>query len=382
MQNIKDQFGFYTVGDLKFYSKMEAIEMMTKTGHHLHWDFNEKVFSLNDWKIEPKESLAELYKKRAEQLREKYDYLVLWYSSGADSQNILESFLENDIALDEVASFVNYEGTHDTNDFYLNGEIFNIAIKRLEKYKEKFPNLKHRIVDMCQTMVDFFDRPQTLLNWKYQQNTLFSVNASIRWKLFRQVEHWQNLINSGKKVGFIWGKDKPRLGKVNGKYCFRFLDIVDDSINPAWQQEPDKGEYVEYFYWSPDLPEIMIKQGHIVKNYLKSATTASPWIRPESTGLGYTIINKKKLWISTIGVNNLIYPGYSYDILNEFKPQSIFYTPRETWFQNLGQSHPAWISWNNALEGIWKDVPDYWKNNADDKKQGFKCCVSKNYFLE
>jgi hypothetical protein len=34
----------YRLGDLKFYSKLEAIEMHAKTGVHLHWDFNEAAF--------------------------------------------------------------------------------------------------------------------------------------------------------------------------------------------------------------------------------------------------------------------------------------------------------------------------------------------------
>ena len=57
MQQNKDQFGVYRVGDLSFYSKIEAIEMHTRTGIHPHWDFNESVFSLYDWTKEPSESL-------------------------------------------------------------------------------------------------------------------------------------------------------------------------------------------------------------------------------------------------------------------------------------------------------------------------------------
>ena len=41
----QDKLGVYRVGDFKFYSKLEAIEMHAKTGIHPHWDFNEAVFS-------------------------------------------------------------------------------------------------------------------------------------------------------------------------------------------------------------------------------------------------------------------------------------------------------------------------------------------------
>ena len=76
----QDKLGVYRVGDLKFYSKLEAIEMHTKTGIHPHWDFNEAVFSCYDWTKEPLLSLQELYKIRALQLRKDYDYIILNYS--------------------------------------------------------------------------------------------------------------------------------------------------------------------------------------------------------------------------------------------------------------------------------------------------------------
>ena len=378
----KDQFGFYRVGDLKFYSKVEAIEMHSRTGMHPHWDFNEDVFSLYDWTKEPAESLSELYRRRAQQLRDEYDYLVLWYSSGADSHNVLQSFLDNDIMLDEVASFVNYEGTHDRDDFHMNGEIYNVAAKNVKQYQEKYPDLKYQVIDICQPIVDFFSQPNTMLDWKYSQNTLFSNNSSVRWSLFRKIEHWQNLINSGKKVGFIWGKDKPRLSVVDGKYCFRFVDVLDDAMSATWQNESKPGEFFEFFYWTPDMPEIMIKQAHVVKNYLKSATDTSPFMGTKSTGLGFVDYNGTRLWISTIGVNTLVYPGYQFNPLNEYKPAALFWSSRDKWFHKLSKSDDAYKLWKNALRSLWKDIPDYWKNNPADPKKAFKGSISKPYFLE
>ena len=93
MISYPDRLGCYRVGDLKFYSKLEAIEMHTRTGIHPHWDFNEAVFSSYDWTVEPEENILELYRQRAQQLRDKYDYIILIYSGGADSETILQSFI-------------------------------------------------------------------------------------------------------------------------------------------------------------------------------------------------------------------------------------------------------------------------------------------------
>ena len=133
--NYPDKLGCYRVGDLKFYSKLQAIEMHTKTGIHPHWDFNEAVFDSYDWTVEPTEPLTEIYRARAQQLRDQYDYIVLMYSGGADSHNVLMSFLNNDIKLDEVASMSNQQATGDKNS-WMNTEIFNVAIPTVEYLKK------------------------------------------------------------------------------------------------------------------------------------------------------------------------------------------------------------------------------------------------------
>ena len=99
LDNTPDRFGYYTVGTFKTYSKLMAILEHEKTGVHPQWHFNDEEFSAHDWKQEPQESLVELYRRRAQQIRDRYDYLVLFYSGGADSTNILQTFINNDIKL-------------------------------------------------------------------------------------------------------------------------------------------------------------------------------------------------------------------------------------------------------------------------------------------
>ena len=66
-----DQFGYYTVGPaFKTYSKLQAIEEMQRTGIHLEWHFNREKYSKYDWTTEPTESLDELYRRRAQQIRD------------------------------------------------------------------------------------------------------------------------------------------------------------------------------------------------------------------------------------------------------------------------------------------------------------------------
>ena len=125
----KDKFGFYQVGKLKFYSKFDAADLAARTNQSISWNFNDEVFGLYDWSTEPVASLPDLYRARAQQLRDQYDYLVLWYSGGADCDNILDTFVDNNIRLDEAAGVINMAA--DSNkDGYLNGEIYNHTVLR------------------------------------------------------------------------------------------------------------------------------------------------------------------------------------------------------------------------------------------------------------
>lgn len=378
----KDQFGFYRVGDLKFYSKLDAINMHTKTGVHPHWDFNETVFSSHDWTKEPIESLRELYRRRAQQIRNKYDYVVIWYSAGPDSDNIVHSFLNNGIKVDEIVSYINYEGSGEKDNF-MNNEIYKVAHPQIEsKFKKLQPDLKYRVVDASQSIVDHFETFGT--DWVYLQNTMFNPNNASRPSLRYLVPEWKKMIDAGKRVVFVWGVDKPRLYIVDGKYCLRFLDIVDTCVSPQQQSIPKPGEFDELFYWSPDLPEIPIKQGHIVKNYLQHAEKTDMYLGKETTWLAYKDIDDERYWLSGHGLHTLIYPDYEFKAeCANTKTRSVFWTPRDKWFYKLSpENNVARRNWAEGLRKLWKLTPDYWKNDPTDPNKSMKQCMSIPYFLE
>ena len=103
-----DKFGFYQVGDRKTYSKFEAIEWQNTTGIFPEWNFNKVIYDNLDWQTEPSVDLWTLYKARARQIRETYDYVVLWYSGGSDSHNFLLAWLDAGLKIDEIAATWNY----------------------------------------------------------------------------------------------------------------------------------------------------------------------------------------------------------------------------------------------------------------------------------
>jgi hypothetical protein len=376
----RDKLGCYRVGPAKFYSKLEAIDAQQRTGIHLHWDFNEMVFGSIDWTVEPSETILELYRQRAQQLRDQYDYIALMYSGGADSETVLGSFLDNDIKIDEVATYINYDATGDKDNF-LNAELWNAALPRTQYLQQQYPWLKHRVIDLTQMTLEQFSNPANRFDWIYNMNMFFTANNVARDNLALKVRDWADIIHSGKKFCVLWGHDKPRIYHENDRFSFRFMDYIDNgpTVRSLAGQQPYANEL---FYWTPDLPKIMVKQGHLVKNYLNANLDSSPFISQKSTDLAYKTLNGKKYWLSNDGLHSVIYPHWNINTFSVGKPNSILFSPRDQWFMELEESNSARHVWQMGIQKLWQMLPDYWKNDCDDPSHGLKACVSPHYYLE
>tara|TARA_R110000868_G_scaffold238407_2_gene492924 strand:- start:314 stop:1462 length:1149 start_codon:yes stop_codon:yes gene_type:complete len=376
----QDKLGVYKIGDLKFYSKLEAIEMHTKTGIHPHWDFNDAVFSSYDWTTEPKENILELYRRRAQQLRDNYDYIIIMYSGGADSTNVLESFLHNDIKVDEIASYSNFQRTGIRDDM-LNGEITKVVLPAIERLKNQYPWLTYRLIDMLELELEYFNQENSI-EFFLKNNIILNPNASARGSLGLKIKEWANIIHSGKKLAIVWGKDKPRVFHQNGQWYCKFIDFLGDActVTSIAGEEPYTDEL---FYWTPDLPEIIIKQAHLIKNYLNSGDTKTlPFVSETKSDIAYKEIEDKKYWLSDHGVHNIIYPNWDIGTYTFGKAQSTIITPRSSAFLNLQDNHVARKNYFMGLTKSWDSTPEYWRNNQLDVSKGIKGSWSKNYYLE
>jgi hypothetical protein len=378
---IEDRFGVYRVGNVKFHSKLEAIEMHKNTGYHPHWDFNEAVYSSYDWTVEPNENILELYRQRAQQLRDKYDYIVLWFSGGADSTTVLNSFINNDIKLDELASYVDYSATGE-KDGLLNAEIVDVAIPYAKKIIEHRPWMQHRIVDHSQLTVDYFADSKNKFDWIYNKNMFFTPNSGWRTNIGTKIKEWQDIIDSGKKLCLLWGHEKPRLHYENNRWSFRFIDLIDNG--PTVDTFAGRDSYdTELFYWSPDLPKIVIKQAHLIKNYLSKPTVENlPFVSTIRSDLAYTVVNGEKYWLSNHGVHSLIYPEWNTATFQLPKTPSIIFSPKDNWFFDLSNNTTAKHVWRSGVEKVFTTIMDYWKNDVGDTSKGLKACWSKDYYLE
>ena len=379
----KDKFGFYQVGEFKTYSKVDAIEISLKTGNSVHWNFNNLDFSTYNWKIEPVESLRDLYHARARQIRERYDYVVIWWSGGADSFTVLKSFLDQDLFVDEIATFHNYEGDGSW-DSYLNSEVKRVAMPVAEQVLEKSPNTKFRLVDHLEYQKDLFKIDNNKFDFLYKCNAVFSPNQLARRYIREREKDYLDLFAQGKRVCFVWGMDKPRVDlEANGKYALRFIDIVDNSVNPVTQQLNRDWEHDEFFYWSPDAKDLLCKQGHVIKNYLRNVPDAdfnSKWLTTKPNVLGKTP-GIKKWFLTNAGCHRLVYPDWNPDTYSSGKHDFLLmWSPRDEWFLKDSNTEHTKI-YTNGLEKLDSIVGKDWVKLGGIKR-GLKPCMSIPYYLE
>jgi hypothetical protein len=212
--------------------------------------------------------LTDLYLQRAQQLRDNYDYLILAVSGGADSDNILQTFINNKIKLDEVWSDwpinliekSNYQVDTSTNPANMASEWFLAAKPALNKLKISNPEIKIHISDHFQygpKIEDFEDSP--IFN-----NSPTHYVAIKRW---RYINEYIDKNFKNKKVAVITGNDKPIpvIHPDNQTYGFAFCDFGTHFRSHS----NDINKAIEYFYWSPDFPELPVIQALRVWDYLK-----------------------------------------------------------------------------------------------------------------
>jgi len=376
------QFGYYSVGSHTVFSKVEALEISKRINAPIQYHFNDAEFSACNWSKEPGDSLHELYERRAQQIRLKYDYVVLFYSGGADSHNMLESFLHAGVEPDEIASFHSYDADYDKSSTF-NREIFETAIPYVQQLKASgrlSAGVQHRLIEMG-GIISQFNKDVDWHNFCYFVNSSVSINNVARSRLRKYIKDWANIIAAGKSLCLVWGYDKPRVNQVDDCFYLEFMDIQDNCISVINQQYPQSGYFDEMFYHTPDIPEIAVKQAHIVKNFLTSASASHPYLTQNITGLGHVmkLVNgeKKAHWLTQNALSYLIYPWFNDKLYYEGKPKDIITSKRDTWFWSDVELAKEFYA---SINDVYSKLGDAWANfnNGNRWTNNFR---SKKYLI-
>jgi hypothetical protein len=267
--------GFWLVKDADhqyktFYLKYDALTYASSSKKELGFYFYNPIWENFDKNQLGKCRLVDLYAQRAQQLRDKYDYLVLHYSGGSDSHNILHTFLINNIKLDEIS--IRWPKHWIDGKFYTPNNLdrsaknapseFDYTIKPALKYIQTYyPDIKINIVDYTENLNSATESKLT--------NRIISINSSrgalgsIAQRLDPGTDRKMSSA-SGNKVGHIFGIEKPLLYHQDNRLYFYFSDVSFDTIRM-------ENEFnVEPFYWTADLPLLHMEQAYQVGMFFKT----------------------------------------------------------------------------------------------------------------
>lgn len=357
--NIKDNhaYGLYEVGTKKFVNKTDALIEATRSGQSMHWNFHDQVYSQYDWTRRPQGTLRDLYRQRAQQIRDQYDYVVVHFSGGADSWTVLHSFLSNNIHVDEIYSRWAFAERkyrdptfQDTREINLGSEYEFAALPVLKDVEKRFPNIQIYIDDYSSDYEKDVDDNTLKFGGAY-------LNLGVFYRFGRRSPMEIAASEAGKRVAVIYGLDKIRYCCVDDMVYAYFDDrVAGTDLDPSRNIVP--------FYWSPDLPEIPIMQAHEMKSFYES----NPDMADE--------LNKFKRETYT----RVCYPDYNPETFQVSKPIGTEIWQSASWIYKYNPRHID--SWQWSVNQYANNIdPEFCEWSNKSLRLGYKANRSHLYKL-
>jgi hypothetical protein len=361
---IKSDLGYYTIGD-RFYSinKTEAMRVASKYNLSVSWNFNDDVFCGIDWTKKPFGTLADMYRERAQQIRDTYDYVVIHFSGGMDSWTVLHSFLANGIHVDEVFTrwaFAErkYRSADSTSTDESNlGSEFDYAVKPvLEHISKKYPRTKIVIDDFSGS----FEKPlaEDAIS---QSNAYQSMPTFFRFN--RRSDAEILAADRGKSIGIVYGYEKINCAIKDNNFYAYFADTIGGvNSSPA--------RAVELFYWSRKFPQIPVLQAHLIKDFVKyHKEIVNKNIPSTNLDMQYREIYQQAC-----------YPDYNIDTFQVDKPAGSMIWKSDAWIQEYNPQY--YNSWKWTIDQHYAAIDQKFVRHVYGTPAGLKKHESPYYLIE
>lgn len=356
--------GYYTVGNNMYTNKLLAVMDGSKNNKEINWHFHQDIFNKVDWTIKTNTNLTTLYRERAKRIREKYDKVILLFSGGIDSTTVLESFLDQNLIIDEIVTSWSVEAAEawalpeqNKNPENYIGE-WNYCIRpRLKLLQNTNPQIKITILDSTQDIVKNVYAEEDFFLFDSYHN-LPGMN---RWGPL--VKHLEKVCEDTENTVILLGLDKPQFLYKDENLYLVFLDVN------MHLKSNEKINY-EYFYCDPDGIEIMKCQSHIVCDYFRD----NPHLRK-------MLLSRDDDFL--VLLNTLIYPTYDPNRFQALKQRHLIYNEQQAWAWKLSQYQDGKYvdkfnnHWKNILSVIDKRYIRY-KNGIFDGLHGL---IGSTHFI-
>ena len=259
----------YTCNQKTFYNKIEAIKESVDHNQPIYFNSPES-YNHYPWTTEPIDSWESILKERALEIRNSSNYINLLFGGGCDSKKMLDTFVKNNIFIDEITC-LRYgftKGDYEVNTF---------AIPYLEKIKNQIPRTKISIqTATIDDYKNFYNSPDWIKKYCYPSHQRFRLTHESFNRVYKASKQNNSTV--------LIGRDKPTLIYRNNKWYFYFLDVDIELNQPAIEAG------CVFFY--ADSPKVHAKQCHMLMNYFKSNFDTDQFTTPsEVKKVGESHIN-------------------------------------------------------------------------------------------
>jgi len=368
---IDKNLGFYLCDGKEFGSKIQACLHSVNVGKPVKWIFLNSFFDLVDWTKEPQETLDQLYDRRAREIREKYDYVILSYSGGADSHNILMSFIRQQLLIDEIIVNTMTKGnsrftvvdTRIKDPAHAASEHNLQTIPRLKEVENLIPKTKITILDLSDHLFSSLTSAGDA-SWVLDKREGLNPLGATRFNYIHFNDVRKNF-DRNHKIALVLGIEKPRtyIGS-DGNFYIRFTDRATNLVTVAEYYQEYTNSKVEYFYWSKDSTQILAKQGHVIKKWLMAFPQYQTlWQGATLTPERFRIVHERLL-------RSLLYTTWNDSWYQSDKATKDWYSEFDDWFIKGHEGNTAHHVWLEGLSYVQNNLSPYIKLDAAGKADG------------
>jgi hypothetical protein len=374
------KLGYYTCAGFEFESKIRAAEVATSINRSIEWNFNNEAFGSYNWSIEPELSLDQLYDLRARELREKYDYIILSYSGGSDSNNVLESFLRQGLFIDEIVTnwaldltekFTVLDST-ERSTWNHNAEFKLHTASRLDYIKNSSPKTKITMIDTSEILV------KNLLiaddaSWVRKKKEVLNVTGSSQFN-YVYFSDIRKRLDKSNRVALINGTDKPKVKILDSKLYLYFIDKAVNMVSIQDHIEEYPNAEPVFFYWDSDCCDLLCKQAHTILKWIK----ANPHHIPTWESSDPVVIRRVQEEL----LKTIVYPStWNPKWFQVVKSIEDWDSELDYWFTKGWQGTREYHIWKQGLDYVASRVKNFLYYKDDGSVRGLRPYFSENYFI-
>jgi hypothetical protein len=260
-------YAYWQVGNYKTINKFSAIERANGDLSKIKFYCMDDTWDQFDCTKEPTESWDELMRRRAQQLRDNYQYVALLYSGGWDSHTVLMTYIINQIPLDEIIIW-------DRTSYIEDPELMDSYITAKKLINDYNLNTKLTVYEVP------WDHHANIYksageDYIYLPGMPFTFNQTGRILHHEVLKNFVEIKSKHQAdtAVFIEAHDKPRVNLWENKW-YRFY------IDSGMYSNIGKGG-AELFYHTPDMPELELKQAYMSIRYFEYLLNTLPAATPD-----------------------------------------------------------------------------------------------------